>query len=181
MTVSSGGKRRGPRTRQCSCHALGWEHLWEHGTQHLRFDEDGVRSGGEAVLSWWNGFTRQSLWVMVGWGFSHHVWVACGWRGTGSCFTFLAPAKTWQKPFGGPAGFPGRWFGCKLPLKPVQKEKTRCEPGLQLPFLLAGISCSQADSRIASRPFFPGSTAPQCQGLSWEMGSPRPRWDENVP
>ena len=48
----------------------------------------------------------------------------------------------------GLAGCPGWWFGYKLPSKPVQKEKTRCEPRLQLPFLLAGITCSQADGHI---------------------------------
>ena len=60
-------------------------------------------------------------------------WLHVPWEGAGSCFTFSALEKRWQSPFflllprtrdvsGGLAEYPGRWFGYKLLLKPVQKE-----------------------------------------------------------
>ena len=68
-------------------------------------------------------------------GFPVTRWLHVPWEGAGSCFTFLALDKRWQSPFflllpltmeisGGLAEYPGRWFGCNLLLKPVQKEQT---------------------------------------------------------
>ena len=154
MTVSFGGSFPGGKDRAedppCSCHPLGWEHLWERGSQHLRFDEDDVWSGGEAVLSWCEWFHKSDPVGDGGMGILPSR-VGCVWyrEGLAAALPIFPRPRRSKGTFEALQGFPGGGLGANSRLNLYKRRRRGVSQGSGGPFCWLGSPCSQADSHIA--------------------------------